>query len=355
LKEVSAVPQKLPDRMDWEFTFADTVNYSLKEGEARIAVFIAGEEVVDVYRYIHVPEEWKRNERNQLNMLNTAQIVSGLVIFLIFIAGIVKSIVNWTRKQFSIPTFVTFFSILFVVGALTAVNNWHSMMADFSTSEPLSNQIFTTVGFRLIWLLFLSAGATILMGFIKEWKPQQVKNNYILFGICAGLCMSGLMAVTSVLFEPSLQPQWAQYQTIDDMIPILGVALAPLMKYIIETIFLLLLFTVFDRLTDQWTNSRVKFSIIFILVILAIIGTLANSFSYWLIGGLIIAFAALFIYIYVFRFQLELIPIFTGAIAILNEFKQGLLTAYPNSVLAHFFAVILIILLSQFWYKQLKN
>ncbi len=62
LKEISAVPGKLPARTDWTFTFSDPKKYPLKEGQARTVILLAGKELADAYFYIFVPEEWERRE-----------------------------------------------------------------------------------------------------------------------------------------------------------------------------------------------------------------------------------------------------------------------------------------------------
>ena len=63
IKEVSAKPQKQKARTDWTFTFADTTIAPLPQGEPRIDVDLAGDEVASVGRYVHVPEEWERQQR----------------------------------------------------------------------------------------------------------------------------------------------------------------------------------------------------------------------------------------------------------------------------------------------------
>ena len=62
-EEISATPQKLKARTDWTFTFADTTIAPLPQGEPRIDVEIAGDEVAAVGRFVYVPEEWQRQQR----------------------------------------------------------------------------------------------------------------------------------------------------------------------------------------------------------------------------------------------------------------------------------------------------
>ncbi len=65
LEEVSADPSQLPERRDWSFVFKDPAGYPLDTGEARIIVRIAGDEVVETGRFVHIPEEWEREHRKE--------------------------------------------------------------------------------------------------------------------------------------------------------------------------------------------------------------------------------------------------------------------------------------------------
>ena len=63
LREVSARPAKRKARTDWTFTFVDASLPPLPQGEPRIAVEIAGDEVTVVRRFVFVPEQWERQQR----------------------------------------------------------------------------------------------------------------------------------------------------------------------------------------------------------------------------------------------------------------------------------------------------
>ncbi|MCI0514745.1 CPBP family intramembrane metalloprotease, partial [candidate division KSB1 bacterium] len=79
LKQISIEPSKLQARMDWLVTYADTLHQPLKEGEARLSVKISGNEIVDSYRFIHVPEDWGRQERNKQNVTQIVSILSNIL------------------------------------------------------------------------------------------------------------------------------------------------------------------------------------------------------------------------------------------------------------------------------------
>ncbi|MFQ6104666.1 MAG: CPBP family intramembrane glutamic endopeptidase, partial [Candidatus Glassbacteria bacterium] len=167
LKEISTVPSKLPKRTDWELTFADTSGVPLKKGEARITVKLAGDEVADTYRYIHVPEEWKRKERNERTINSIIRLVCILLLVILILSGAIAAIVNWSRRNFSVPVFISFFAILMVLRTAGLINDWPATVAQFSTSEPISNQTFMTVALSLLGSLFVSAGFGLVAGYAQ--------------------------------------------------------------------------------------------------------------------------------------------------------------------------------------------
>ena len=60
---MEAEESSLPGRTDWTFTFTELGLLEDVDGEARVEVRIAGDEVVDVSRELRVPEAWVRERR----------------------------------------------------------------------------------------------------------------------------------------------------------------------------------------------------------------------------------------------------------------------------------------------------
>src|SRR5207237_4535188 len=97
LKEISADASKKPARTDWTFVFKDTEDYGLPEGEPRLAIEIDGDEVVDIVRYVYVPEEWSRNERRQQNIPEIFRTTCTVLLIGIVVAASIIGIVRWSR------------------------------------------------------------------------------------------------------------------------------------------------------------------------------------------------------------------------------------------------------------------
>lgn len=359
LKAVSAEPSKLPERTDWLFTFADTVNISLKDGEARIDAKIAGNEVSDTYRYIHVPEEWEREERNRENMTQIIQIIVILTIFVIFIVGVIGASIQWSKKMFSLPAFLTFLILLFTVGIINQINRWPSVMVKFSTAEPLSNQKLMAVLIPLIGLVFLSAALSLVIGFVTAWKTRQPRSKNpaitVLCGFALGTLISGIKALVTTWFRPSLEPLWADYTALSNWIPILRDGFGPITNYILGTALILLVIIAIDRFSHKWTQRRVIFAILLVLLVFVAGGETETSLSFWFISGLTSGILYFLAYLFVLRLNLALIPLALGAGAMLDALQQGLLNGYPSAIPGTVLAMILIGMLSVFWHWQLSQ
>ena len=122
----------------------------------------------------------------------------------------------------------------------------------------------------------------------------------------------------SALFEPSLKPLWADYSALSYFVPILQVGFNPLLDYIMSTTLILLIIAAADRLTKNWNQRKILFAVLIVLTGFIVSGISTESLSFFLLTGLIKGFVYLLAYIVVFRYNLSLIPLATGSMAILE-------------------------------------
>lgn len=337
LKEVSVVPSKLPNRTDWLLTFADTMNVKLAQGEARISIKIAGDQVVDAHRFVYVPEEWGRQEREQRNLPNIVGIVCYGFIVLLIITGLIVGIVNWSKKKFEVSTFLQLFIVLLLLSAASLVNSYPGLVSRFSTAQPFTTQLLLFGGSSIVGLLILAGTIGILCGMVHAWhkeKMQSLLSISWLQGLSLGIFIAGVGAFLSLL-ESSHSPTWADYEPLNTFIPVLNISVGSISKYIIYSVIALFVFLAVDRFTAGWTKRKMLFGILLVLFGLILTGTRSvESIPSWLIGGLILGLLFLVAYIFILRYQLQLIPIAVGVLLILTTIKQGIYGAFPNAMLA---------------------
>ena len=353
LKETYASPIKHENRMDWIFTYSDTINYDLEQGDARIGVSISGNEVTDAFRYVHVPEKWLRDKKNRENFFSQIIILGDIFIFFLFTGALIGSIAIIKHKKFSIRLFLWTLIIIFVFTILDLFNRWPSIIADFSTSRPFFHQVFASLAFPLLGGLFLASGPALIMGFIHSLKRNQKCENkfkYILLAIFPAFLISGMYALLEHFFRPSLQPPWSDSNIASNLIPALGIAFSQLPNYIIDTIIALLLFIAMDRFSDGWTKKKFLTSFLFITTVFLIHGNNANSPGYWIIYGIISSIVYFILYLYVLRYQLSLIPLIMSIIVILDMIQNAIFNPYPHIIPGTVIGIVLILTMGVTWF-----
>ncbi len=358
LKEISAVASKRPARQDWTFEFSDTLNYPLEQGEARLAVEIAGNQLVDAYRYLHVPEEWARQERNQRNLPNLIGIACTVLVVLLIIAGAIGAVVACSRKNFSARTFWSFWALIFGLNLIGFVNGWPSVTAQFSTAQPWQIQTLIFAGAGLISALLVAVALALIIGFVQNWRSQRAQieiSKAASWGFALGILAMGLLAAATFL-APSLKPSWAQYGAAGTFLPLLEASLDPLGRFIMQTALLLLVFTAVDRFTNGWTRKQVLFSALVVLLGVIFAGARSvETLPFWLVSGLATGVVLLLAYIFVLRFNLALVPAAVATMIILSELKQGMAQPVPAAFPGAIIAIILTALLAFYWLKKLAT
>ena len=121
-KEITAAPEKLPERRDWEFVFLDTLNYNLKDSELRYAATISGDQVTVLARYIYVPEDWTREQKNLSRTADSLKSFTGIIQFLLYFLGFVLALMSWTKKKFDLHFFLKMLLLLIILQVIILIN-----------------------------------------------------------------------------------------------------------------------------------------------------------------------------------------------------------------------------------------
>ena len=158
IEEVGAVQTARPERTDWRFTFEDGAALSEISGEARLTVLLAGDEIVDVTRFVNVPEEWELARRDGEALRNLVNLSAALVLVLGFAGACVLSVVTWARRGLDTRLFVRAALLSAVVLGLVQANSWPATEAIFSPAQPWGLQAGIAAFGSLLVLLF-GAGA----------------------------------------------------------------------------------------------------------------------------------------------------------------------------------------------------
>jgi hypothetical protein len=357
LKEVSSVPSKLKERTDWTFTFADTINYTLPEGgEARIAVEIAGDNVVDAHKFVHVPEEWARQERDRQSLPGVIRIVCTVINVLLVITGIVVAIVRWSKKQFAAGTFLIILLLLLVVNALNLVNSLPGIIAGFSTAQPYTTQLLMLVLAASIGVLLLSISIALIAGLVHRWKENQLRLPSMMlwsWGISLGAIMAGVGALLSSL-SPSLSPRWADYSSLTTSLPLVDVVFDAAGRMVTQSTVALFIFLSVDWLTVSWRTRRGLCGALLVLYGIVFVGSRSvETIPGWLGAGVVVGLLFLAAYVLILRFTPTVVVIAVGTLTLVNILREGFYDAYPQAILSATIAAVVVALVTWWWQKRL--
>ncbi len=247
LEEVSAQQQKQPNRLDWTITFSVPSLAKLPDGaQTRVAVDIAGDEVVGTGRFVYVPESWQRTDRGRRSLENTIRLAGGGLLLLLFIALLVFGVVRWSRRRYAPRAFLAVSGVVGGVIVVETLNRWPSLMAGFLTAQPLGFQEFTgIVGIVLSGLIGGSLfGLLGGLGHSPGGLPQG-RRNALLAGLAVGALLAGVQAAI-LRVAPDRVPTWPDFAAAADAIPFLAALLGPLLRYLMAVVGAMAVFVAID-------------------------------------------------------------------------------------------------------------
>jgi len=356
LKEISAKSKKLKNRINWKFIFSNKNVYPLDTGEARILIKVDGDDVSNAYRYIHVPEEWARKEKNYNNIKNIFTMLCYLILFAFALLAVMltgKGLVAFSKK-YALISVILFAIITFLLNA----NQELKLIALFDPIQPFYTQLFRVVGSLLILTILSTSIMSIAIGLVTYWKTRVLfsKNiRTIISTISIATLLAGVAAVIE-FFKPSLQPLWPQFANLESYLPAINLILSHLLRYIIVTSFALLFATALDYIQNNWKSKRFIIPVFFLLGGLATYGMYGiDCIGFWAIAGTVMGMLAFLAYTYFIKFDLSTIPLIIAILKIFKRTQQALFGAYDNILPISIISSVVILAVAILWFMRLNK
>ena len=358
LSEISAEESRRPARTDWTFTFRDDAVGGLVGGEARVAVEIAGDEVVDTRRYVFLPEEWRRADEQRRTTLSIAGIASNIVLGLLLVVGGVLAVVRWTRGAFDLRVALAMAAIALAAAVATMANNWPVLLSGLSTAQPLPLQLGIGLAGGLIGagliatLLGLLAGHTAVPAAAGGAADRKAA---VPAGLGLGLGALGALAFAGTAFGGAVPP-WSAHAPASAMAPWLAAAIGPLQGYLILALLALLLVTSANTLTAHWTRRQPAVAIALVLVgALLAPGTSPDDLLSWALPGLLGGALLLGAYLWVLRDRPALVVLAAAAMTVPGILDRGLDQAYGGALLGSLLGAAAVSYIAWRWFVHLTN
>ena len=348
LTDISAEISSLPNRDDWTFVFSDNKTQSLKEGDLRIKINISGDEITSFNRYIHLPEEWEREEKNEATFAGMIRLICyfSLVFFILYAAS--SSIARWSKGRFNFKIFKYAFSALSILAILNIINSYPAMISGFSSAKPFMNQIIMSLGGSFLYAIIFAFMVSSILGntSLKIRKSAHVFNYLEILAI-------SIWVVCLITFAYSLKqinPLWISGAGGANVyFPVFGYLLSNISTYFDKFIILMFVLTLLNDLTDSSRKKKILTFFLPLLFIALVIGTEFgssggpdNMFRWFYItmfyGGTLAA-----VYLAYIVYDMTIIPLLVAMVAaaeILNFSNTG---TYPGMLVSNVMSAVLII------------
>jgi len=256
LKDVGAEEKQLPARVDWTFTFADPAASVGADGEARVVVAVAGDEVVAYGRYVHVPESWQRAERERDGKTLFVRMALAALLAISGFAALIMAVIDWTHHRRDARALAGVAAIAFVLSVVGAANSWPVLAMNLNTTEPLVTQwgfagAAALAGALVSALLIgLAAGVGVYSAAHEPRRKLPSAVPVWMAGIAAACFVAGVGAIATGMLPKSV-PVWPAFGVESLALPWLGAALvgARVLYGIAVALFLL---HWFGQLTTGW-------------------------------------------------------------------------------------------------------
>jgi hypothetical protein len=357
LENVSAESSKRPARMDWDITFADRSIPALPQGEPRITVSLLGDEVGDVRRFVHVPEEWTRRQRSEQTLSTVVQGATTMMIAGLVLTGAIGGIVSWSRRRFALRFFVLALAVFFTLSLAQAVNGAPAMAAMLSTAQPWKLQVVTLASLAVVGLVISSAVFALITGAAPRWPaapPAAGRRRAAVVGVALGALAAGVLAAAAAL-RPTDGPAAGSYAAAANLLPGLALVAAPAASLVSRTALFLLVVGGVDRLTRGWTVKKVLGGLCLVAVGLLLGGGPPRDLTGWALSGLVAGALLFAAWLYVVRFDLSVVPPAMGTMLVLSLVREGMYQAYPGATLGATLGVVVTVAMTWWWFAELRR
>ena len=351
--EVGAEQTARPERTDWEFTFADPSALADVEGEARVTVELSGDEVADVRRFVHVPEEWERARRDADR--RRTFVIAGVVLILLlgFGAADVLAIIAWAKRSLANRTLLKVSGLAVVAMALAQANAWPGTTSVFSSAQPWGLQVGLALFGLVLVVVVGSAAIGLAAALAHSWLGDDVRQPAApALAVAVGFTVVGLGAAGEL--APGGLPSWPDFSSATSFVPALGGALAPILPYLFTTSALLLLCALAVRSKGRPVLTAVVYLAVVCLGLTVVPASLQEAVATWIPAGLVGAAVVLFL-TRVGAAIPALVPGILATMMVAELVEDAIVGAHGGATVGAVLGVIVVVLLAREWTRVLAK
>ena len=337
LREVSAQQAAQPERVDWQFTWTDPSVTVGPGGEARVAVSLAGDEVVGYGRYVFYPESWRRDERNRAGMLNVVKMGMGIIGVMIAIAAMVALVIAWTKGRFDRRAFKIAGLAVFASAIVAALNQWPAFAMRLQTTEPVTSQIALYTASISLGIMLYALFSGLLAGVashVAERYPTRIDLRELwIRGICAGLLLTGVdMLLSRISIASGSAPTWPSFKAENAWLSWLDPIASGLYGTIGTVAGAIVVLYWVDRITAGWTRRRMLSFVVLALIGAASAVARVDDWLVIVLAAIVDGALSLFLFATVLRYDLRAVPALVSVNLVIGWIASALIKGTASGV-----------------------
>tara|TARA_Y100001970_G_scaffold42776_1_gene53242 strand:- start:11366 stop:14746 length:3381 start_codon:yes stop_codon:yes gene_type:complete len=360
IKEISSEPSNLLNRKDWSFIFSDQTKV-LDSGDLRIKINIASNEVVSSSRFVYIPEEWDRNDKNNMTTLSLIQMVCSFAFIFLIIYAVSSSIAKWSKGSFNVGLFKKIFLFFAFLGLIDIINSYPLLVSDFSSAQPFMNQIATSLISSLLYSLVLSFMLSAIFVSISQNKPITIHRFTYIEIVSVAFIIIGF---TYKAFNVNnITPSWISgMDVVNTYIPSLKSLCNAIFSYFNKVVIVLFIVNLMDK-TKYFTSKKrglivILYSSLFAFLFLGTyLGSNSgvDSIGVWIFGSFWILMVFALLYLNQFIYNMAMIPLVISIITGFNLLIVSNSNAYPGIFLVNIICSFIILVIGYYMYLNLLN
>jgi hypothetical protein len=318
-------------------------------------VRIAGDEVSDAYRFVHIPEDWERSWRADESRRQLAFMPLVALLLLLALAAGIVAIVGLARGSLQkTPASVLTVTLLLLLLA-SAANGWPGTMGGFSPGESYLNQMAITLLALVLGQALIAGSVGVLGGLGHTWMPSKRGSlrGAEWAGLAIGMVYAGGLASLSGAVSRS-PPPWPDYGAVLAFFPWLSIPLGFVTSLLIAIAGVLLVVATLDRLQERgriWMLPP-------LLLLLGLTGASnppGTPWMFWIGSGLGMALAVALLWALCRRWGWAILPGVIAAPAILELLELLTLQPHLGWSAGGFLGMIGILMVVRIWTRALQG
>jgi hypothetical protein len=316
-------------RSDWTIVYADPKVFVGKDGEARVQVVLAGDEVVSAGRSVFVPEAWQRAETERDNRLQVLKYAAFFAVALGGLAALVFAVISWNRGHCDRRALLVVGALTFVGGVVDLANAWPEAALQLKTAEPVASQLAIGIAGGLFAAL-LAAGLMGLLAGVGAWyarsaTPARLATRLPAWatGVAVALTVAGLAAISGML-APRAEPVWPVLKLATQAWPFVAALTDPvgLAGACGTTLFVLFLL---ERGTRNWTMRPWMAALLLVLISCVAVLVGGGEPEAAALRGVVKGLVSFALLWWVLRYDLTTIPAFLATGTLLETARHAAL------------------------------